>query len=568
MPFDINTARLADVDGETGGLGQPASGGFDLSSAQDVTGKAFKAGLTIPEAKPSKLEKAINYSRAALQGTTLGFADEIGSGVAALGAKGAQMAGLIPGDESLGDIYRGMQSQVDSEQRQFQKENPKTALALELAGSAPLAAFGGSAAAGKTLGQTALKGAAIGSAYGGTYGVGTAKEGERLESGGKGALAGAVGGAILPVAASGVGRVISTRASKNPQLQKLLAEDVRPTIGQALGGAAGRTEEKLMSTPIFGDMIKRARNMTSGDFQKAAWNRALKPLGDKMPKGKTGREAVSYVHEALSKKYDDVLNKIGAVTPDNAFYSSVDELDDLVRSAKMPSKEIKEWDFILNKARGALDDNGVMTSEGFKKLESTLTTAGKKLARQDSVFSNDLSVAVRQLREGLRGMLQRQAGGNADELSRVNKAYANFKILESAAGGQGATGGAFTAKQLSAAVRKADASKGKGRFARGEALMQDLTDAGTDVVSDVVPNSGTFDRLALSGGALASGTVSPAIPASLAIGGAAYTRPIQNALVKAVASRPEKAAAVARRLNALSSRGGSTPAILANKLSE
>lgn len=533
---------------------------------------AENGALSIAQAAPSKLSSALqtarDYSRAALQGTTLGFSDEIGSGVAALAAKGAQMAGLVPGDESLGDIYSGMQSQVDAEQRQFSKENTKTALALELAGSAPLAAFGGSAAAGKTLWQTALKGAGIGSAYGGAYGVGTAKEGERLGSGGKGALAGAIGGAVLPVAAKGLGRVISTKASKNPELQRLLAEDVKPTIGQALGGAAGRTEEKLMSTPIFGDMIKRARNMTAGDFQKAAWNRALKPLGDKMPKGKTGREAVAYAHEALSKKYDDVLNKIGAVTPDKAFYSSVDELNELVGKAKMPAKEMREWEFILNKARGSLDENGVMTSEGFKKLESTLTTAGKKLARQDSVFSNDLSMAVRQLREGLRDMLQRQAGGSADELAKINKGYANFKILETAAGGQGATGGSFTAKQLAAAVRKADSSKNKGRFARGQALMQDLSDAGTDIVSDVVPNSGTVDRLAMGGGALASGVMSPAIPASLVAGGAMYTKPIQNALVKAIARRPEKAAAVANRLAALSQKGGSAPAILANKLSE
>ena len=45
---------------------------------------------------------------------------------------------------------------------------------------------------------------------------------------------------------------------------------------------------------------------------------------------------------------------------------------------------------------------------------------------------------------------------------------------------------------------------------KGSALMQDLTDAGASVVSDKVPNSGTFDRLALGAGALGSGALSPA----------------------------------------------------------
>ena len=191
------------------------------------------------------LSKARDPVRATLQGTTLGFSDELGSAIGAGAAKVAQGVGsvlpdtareyledksIIPlqTDESIGDIYSGMQEQVDAEQRQYAKENPYTSIGLELAGSVPTALVGGAKllqagaklkpiagavskapvirnalAGGAAIAEKAplvtkiAKGAASAAPLGAAYGAGTAKQGERIEGAKTGGLvAGAFGGAL------------------------------------------------------------------------------------------------------------------------------------------------------------------------------------------------------------------------------------------------------------------------------------------------------------------------------------------------------------------------------------
>jgi hypothetical protein len=90
-----------------------------------------------------------------------------------------------------------------------------------------------------------------------------------------------------------------------------------------------------------------------------------------------------------------------------------------------------------------------------------------------------------------------------------------------------------------------DKSKDKSAFARGNALMQDLGDAGKSVLGNKVPDSGTAQRLLYGGGALASGALNPMIPASLLGGGALYTQPAQKFLNSIVTLRPNLAQPIA-----------------------
>ena len=80
----------------------------------------------------------------------------------------------------------------------------------------------------------------------------------------------------------------------------------------------------------------------------------------------------------------------------------------------------------------------------------------------------------------------------------ANTGWANFKRVQRAAGYVGTEDGVFTPAQLQAAVRAADRSKDKARFAEGTALMQDLSSAGKSVLGTKTPNSGTADRLNVS----------------------------------------------------------------------
>jgi hypothetical protein len=352
------------------------------------------------------------------------------------------------------------------------------------------------------------------------------------------ALGGAVGGAV-PAVAGGMSRLISPNASRNPQLALLKSEGVRPTIGQTLGGWANRAEEKAQSIPIMGDMISKARRSANSQFEASAHNRALAPIGQALPEGVAGRDAVNYTEGALKSAYDGVLGRIGAISPDETFSTNVVSLQKMVNGLLMPKAEKAKFAAALSDVKQSIDQNGVLTSDAYKALESSLGADARKLGASTNIYEGKLAPAVKQLQAELRDMLKRQAGPEAKELAAVNTGWANFKRAQNAAGKLGADDGAFSPAQFQNAVRTMDKSKDKGAFARGSALGQDLSDAGKSVLGLKVPNSGSADRLLFGGGALGSYLINPAIPASLLGGAAMYTHPAQRLLGAAVSSRPD-----------------------------
>jgi len=388
----------------------------------------------------------------------------------------------------------------------------------------------------------------IGAAGGATSaGLAPVAEGDFWSEKRQQAATGAALGGTLPVVGSGLARVVSPNASRNTNLALLRAEGVNPTIGQALGGRLGALEEKVQSLPIVGDAISSARRGANDQFQAAAINRALKPIGEKLPAGQSGRDAIVYTENALRERYDDVLSRIGAIPRDQQFATKVAGLRDLVNKDVLSKDAKRAFQMVLNDVESAFD-NGILTSEGFKRVESQLGADARKLGGSQNIYEGRIAPAVRQLRDELRGLLQRQAGGMADELKAVNTGWANFKRVQNAAAKLGAEDGDFTPAQFQNAVRALDKSKDKGAFARGSALGQDLGDAGRTVLTGKVPNSGTADRLWAGAGALGTGFVNPAIPASLLAGGAAYLSPAQRLLVTMAASRPQSAQGAANAL--------------------
>jgi hypothetical protein len=159
-----------------------------------------------------------------------------------------------------------------------------------------------------------------------------------------------------------------------------------------------------------------------------------------------------------------------------------------------------------------------------------------------------LGDALKEVGSQLNALVTRSNPKYAAELKAINTGYANFKRVQKAAGYLGADEGVFTPAQLQSAVKAADFSKDKARFAEGNAFMQDLSGAGKSMLSNKVPDSGTAGRLWLGGGALASGALNPAIPMGLIGGAALYTPQAQNLMRGLVSSRPQSAQAVADAL--------------------
>lgn len=343
--------------------------------------------------------------------------------------------------------------------------------------------------------------------------------------------AGAVTGAAAGGVANMLGRMISPSVA--PEVAKLRAEGVTPTPGQILGGFAKSAEDKLTATPITGQAIKAGQARANAQFNAAAVNRALAPIGDKLPKGVVGHEAIEYADDALGSAYGKALDAIGPLRLDQQLSSDLRGV--YGRLAILPKDKAEQFARIVQVEIGDRAQSGVLTPEAMKAAESNLARMAREYGRQADFDVRQMGEAIGAARDALRGMVDRQAPkGSADALKAANAGWANFKRVQRAAGYVGADDGVFTPSQLHGAVKAMDASKDKGAFAKGGALMQDLSEAGKSVLTSKIPNSGTPERLALMA-ALNPATwpfIAAGAPASLM-----YTRPGQAAMAILLAGR-------------------------------
>lgn len=371
-------------------------------------------------------------------------------------------------------------------------------------------------------------------------------------------VSGAAGG-LTPALVAGVGRVISPKASVNPDVQLLRDAGVKPTIGQTLGGWANALEEKLQSLPIMGDAIANARGSALQQFNNAAINRAVAPVGGKVEGA--GQKAVAEAGDMLGQAYDDAIDKLKFVRFDNTFKTDLQQLKSMSRGLTPPMRD-KFSATLKNIVGGRTTNGGTMLAETVKKTDSELGQAAAKFGRSSVASEQEYADAVKQLQALLRAQVARSSPEASKALKAADKGYASLVRVEGAAKAAKNAEGVFTPAQLNTAIQTADNSVRKRAVSRGTALMQDLGTAGQNVLGGKVPNSGTADRMLMGGGALGAGLLHPAIPGGLLAGAAAYTPWGQALLRNAFASRPSAAKPVAELLNRTSPMLGSTGGLL------
>lgn len=177
----------------------------------------------------------------ALQGAGLGFMDELAGVGGAIAGKAFNLAG-IGDNKSFAEDYKTIRDQYRGDVAQFAKENPKSALALQIGGALPTALASAPMAAVKSAGMlpAAYGAAKVGGAYGAAGGLGASEAdtiGGMVADTAKGAGLGAVtGGALQPVgtAMGAVGSNIAQRFNKGSamdaakvKLYEALQRDVR-----------------------------------------------------------------------------------------------------------------------------------------------------------------------------------------------------------------------------------------------------------------------------------------------------------------------------------------------------
>ena len=400
-------------------------------------------------------------------------------------------------------------------------------------------------AAPATLPGLMAESGAIGAAFGAAqpvYGAGDFWN-EKAKQAGTGA---AFGAAAAPVAGA-VSRVISPKA--NPAARKLMDEGVTPTPGQVMGGAWKTTEEKMTSLPIMGDLIRWGQKRGVDEFNRAAYNRALEPIGQNASKLPVGRAGVKAVKTALSKAYDDILPKI-SFQADDVFAQEFAAVNQM--TASLPDDVVRQYQKVIqNKFLDNMTLSGRMSGESLKKVESELGRIGVGYRKSPDFDQRQLGDAIHEVQAAIRRTLERSNPDYAEKLRAINKGYANYAIIRNAASRAGTEGG-FTPVQLDAAVRAMDKSVGKGATATGTANMQDLTDAGRQVLANKYPDSGTIGRGLLDGGVLGAGLYNPAIPASLAAGGIPYTPVTQRIMASLLEIRPQGTESVGRAVRSSS----------------
>lgn len=384
-------------------------------------------------------------------------------------------------------------------------------------------------------------------------------------------VSGAIGGKAGQAVIGGIGQAVAPKLA--PAVRKLLGEGVKMTPGQILGGVAKRTEDALSSIPGLSSLIRRSQAESIRTFNRAAINRALAPIGEKLPDHLVaGHEAIAHAGDMLSEAYENLLPKL-TTTADAPFGKALtdtgpDSIGEIVR--KLPESEqtrfrsilgedvLKRFTPEINTSTGQMSLK--MDGETMKKAESSLTQFVNSRKSAPDPDTRDLARAVGKVRDELRGMVARSNPAAAPKLSKINEGWANLARVEKAAGRAGTStsgqqeGGIFSTQQLQQAIREADTSARKRLTARGGSLMQDLAEAGGSRLPQSVPDSGTPERAFLDalvlggGGTLAAAAHNPGSLAALGTAAGLYTKPGQALARTALTQRPAWAAPLAQQI--------------------
>jgi hypothetical protein len=303
-------------------------------------------------------------------------------------------------------------------------------------------------------------------------------------------------GMAIPAALTAGGAAITGALSPRiaPEVRKLVEEGVALTPGQIAGGMLRRLEDRAASYPLVGGSIQEATENAVKSFDKAAFKRVLDPIGGKVPK-EAGRAGMESVEQQVKATYNDLLPKLNfKATPE--FNSQMAELRGMAQNlpydlGKTFSNDI---DQIIAKR---MSKTGYMDGQSFKEAESELSKNAKSYLTSANASERKLGEAYKQALVNFRGALYESNPEKAIELAKTNEAFRNLSILRNA-GSRAGTQDYFTPSQLAAAVKQADFSAGKNKTATGQALMQDLSDAGVSVLPSKVGNSGTAERMLLS----------------------------------------------------------------------
>lgn len=461
-----------------------------------------------PASKPKR--SAVDTARGLVANLNRGMAigDELTAGANVLGGLitgrhrfGADKPGNVIANNlnMLSDAYRAeLAGQRASEDRGM-SENRLAANLARGSGMAITSAIpAGNAASVYAQGSkavNALRGASTAGLVGAGYAAadaGTMRE--RLRS----ASETARNPLVLGLGAAGGALATPRTAKPKPKISDdvitLREKGVPLTPGLAKGGVARAAEDALTSTPILGTAIQEARQGGLEAYNRAWGDDALKEIGETLPDNiAAGHDTVAYVQKRFGQAYDRIIPG-RTIAADNEFKANIAQrLGDLAQDMTEPARQ-RLAQILDQRVTQRVGPNQAVDGKQFQSIMSQLSTLKNRFSGSQDEAQRAIAEGIEIMQDEMRAAAARQDPVFAEAKAAADRGYAMFKRLQGAAGSLGAEGGVATAAQFGGAVRRADKSLDKGRFAAGEAFGQNLADAGKAVLPSKTPDSGTATR--------------------------------------------------------------------------
>ena len=327
-------------------------------------------------------------------------------------------------------------------------------------------------------------------------------------------------------------------------------------------------EEVAGSIPIAGAAQRYGISQANDGFVRGGINQALGVIGDKLPNGVKGTDAMKYLHGAFDATYDKARQGMHFEV-DNQFSN---EIGDVLNRAK--SSPVLSADHVarLDKVRTSLGEQlaatgGQLGGNDLKKVGSDLQRHAVKLgAGNNSASDQELGHFIGDMADALDAGARRSPKTSPDAaalMDRADRGYAYLVRLENAAKQRGGEAGTFSANQLDRAVQRGDKTARNHAYSSGDALFQKYANAGLAVLPNKVPNSGTAERAGFIGLLGGGASFAPGVAAFGALGALPYAPIVSDAVRAALVNRNPAMLKAGMGVRKLAAPAGSALGLLA-----
>lgn len=357
---------------------------------------------------------------------------------------------------------------------------------------------------------------------------------------------GAVLGPVGEKVASGVGRVMSPLISKSEQTMRDLGVQLTP--GESLGGRFKTMEEFAQNLPLIGSSIQNARQKSLYDFNKGIINKPLAKLdgidpsvSTKLPDDVIGRDAVDFTAEQIDKAYTTVLSNPSFGLAVNAPVKN--NIRGAAYSTRLSPNLRQELDGELNTwIFSRLPNNAKADGQSYKGIESDLRKRAFSLMNSQTDMDRSKGEALYEAYKAMRKEVYQQNPQSAKTLRKVDSAYSELSIIDTASANLNSKNGVFTPNAYQSAVKQNDKTRGKKLFSRGRATGSREADSAIEILGDE-SNDVIQGRLALQIGNLTGVVAGLSDPVSAGTVAAtlygAYSPLGRKAIDTIIAKRPD-----------------------------